>query len=91
MYEENQPIVIVIAPMKAKLLEHCRISEEHSPLVKLMKETMARGFGQRYVDVHTASALDTRFKKLPFLSGEERDATFQCLKSWPLASTEPLA
>ncbi|XP_045887410.1 uncharacterized protein LOC123958197 [Micropterus dolomieu] len=44
---------------------------------------MARELEQRYVDVqqvlHKASALDPRFKKLPFISEVERGATFQCL------------
>ncbi|CAL8370626.1 unnamed protein product [Boreogadus saida] len=48
-----------------------------------MKGTMARELAQRYEDVqqvlHTASALDARFKTLPFLSEEEREAAFQSI------------
>ncbi|XP_049930768.1 E3 SUMO-protein ligase ZBED1-like [Epinephelus moara] len=83
MCEEQQPKVSMIAPLKAKLLEHYSISEEDSTLVTEMKQTMTKELQQRYVDVQQvllrASALDTRFKKLPFLSEKERDATFQCL------------
>ncbi|KAJ8356600.1 hypothetical protein SKAU_G00193940 [Synaphobranchus kaupii] len=83
MCEEEQPTVSMIAPLQAKLLENFTISEEDSTLVSEIKQIMAQELGQRYVDVkqilHTASALDARFKKLPFLNEEERDATFQCL------------
>lgn len=81
MCEEKQPTLSVIAPLKAKLLEQFSISEEDSTLVTEMKEVMANQLGERYVDVqqvlHKASALDARFKKLPFLSEAERAATFQ--------------
>ncbi|XP_074518369.1 E3 SUMO-protein ligase ZBED1-like [Halichoeres trimaculatus] len=83
MCEEEQPTLSIIAPLKAKLLEHFSISEEDSSLLKELKLTMAGELKQRYLDVkqvlHNASALDARFKKLPFLSEEERDATYQCL------------
>ncbi|KAL6479271.1 hypothetical protein MHYP_G00127040 [Metynnis hypsauchen] len=83
MCEEEQPTVSVIAPLQAKLLDHLKAASEDLTLITEMKETMKRELEQRYVDVqqvlHKASALDPRFKKLPFLREEERDATFQCL------------
>ncbi|CAL8288070.1 unnamed protein product [Arctogadus glacialis] len=44
---------------------------------------MSRELSQRYKDVqqvlHIASALDARFKTLPFLSEEEKEAAFQSI------------
>ena len=83
MCDEKQPTLSVIAPLRAKLLLHYSITEEDSALLREMKETMARELAQRYEDVlrvlHTASALDARFKTLPFISGEEREAAFQSI------------
>lgn len=77
MCEEELPMVSMIAPLKAKLLEHSSISEEDFILVRQMKQTIAQELQQWHVDVQQvlqrASALDTRFKKLPFLSEEERE------------------
>ena len=83
MCEEKQPTLSVIAPLRAKLLLHYSNTEEDSGLIREMKGTMARELAQRYEDVqqvlHTASASDARFKTLPFLSEEEREAAFQSI------------
>ena len=81
MCEEKQPTLSVITPLRAKLLVHYLDTEEDSALLGEMKETMSRELSQRYKDVqqvlHKASALDARFKTLPFLSEEEKEAAFQ--------------
>ncbi|XP_077070815.1 uncharacterized protein LOC143722931 [Siphateles boraxobius] len=83
MCEEEQPTVSVIAPLQAKLLKHFTVTAEDSSVITEMKQIMATDLEHRYMDVrpvlYRASALDPRFKKLPFLSEEERDATFQFL------------
>lgn len=52
-------------------------------MIKEMKLTMTRELDKHYGDVqqvlHKVSALDPRFKKLPLISEEERNATFQSL------------
>ncbi|KAB5518450.1 hypothetical protein PHYPO_G00166040 [Pangasianodon hypophthalmus] len=77
MFEEEQPTVSVIAPLQAKL------SQLKTRVITEMKQAMAKDLEHRDVDVrqvlYRASALDPRFKKLPFLSEEDRDATFQDL------------
>ncbi|XP_039520337.1 E3 SUMO-protein ligase ZBED1-like [Pimephales promelas] len=83
MCEEEQPTVSVIAPLQAKLLKHFTVTAEDSSVITEMKQIMAKDLEHRYMDVrqvlYRASALDPRFKNLPFLSEEERDATFQFL------------
>jgi len=83
MCEEEQPTVSVIAPLQAKLLKHFTVTAEDSSVITEMKQIMAKDLEHRYMDVrqvlYRASALDPRYKNLPFLSEEERDATFQFL------------
>ncbi|MCJ8749144.1 hypothetical protein PDJAM_G00172940 [Pangasius djambal] len=83
MCEEEQPNVSVIASLEAKLLEHFTFTAEDSSVITEIKQAMAKDLEHQYVDVrqvlYRASALDPRFRKLPFLSEEERDATFQYL------------
>jgi hypothetical protein len=42
MCEEKQPTLSVIAPLRAKLLVHYRITEEDSALLGEMKATLSR-------------------------------------------------
>lgn len=83
MCEEEQPTVSVFAPLQAKLFKHFTATAEDSSVITEMKQAMAKDLEHRYMDVrqvlYRASSLDPRFKKLPFLSEEERDATFQFL------------
>lgn len=76
MCEEEKLTVSIIAPLKAKLLEHCSVSEEHSTLVTESKQTMTQELERQCADVqqvlHEAPVTDTMFKKLPFKRGEER-------------------
>ncbi|KAK0143585.1 Zinc finger BED domain-containing protein 1 [Merluccius polli] len=83
MCEEKQPTLSMITPLKAKLLDHLKISEEDSTLIKEIKRTMAGDLRDRYLDVQQildkASALDPRFKKLPYTSVEDEEKTFECI------------
>ncbi|KAJ8343843.1 hypothetical protein SKAU_G00311720 [Synaphobranchus kaupii] len=80
MCEEQQPTVSVIAPLKAKLLSHLKPNEDDSAIVKEMKNVMVKDLSDRYSDVndslYKASALDPRFKELPFIEFEERECTY---------------
>ncbi|KAJ8346635.1 hypothetical protein SKAU_G00280360 [Synaphobranchus kaupii] len=80
MCEEQQPTVSVIAPLKAKLLSHLKPNEDDSAIVKEMKNVMVKDLSDRYSDVndslYKASALDPRFKELPFTEFEERECTY---------------
>ncbi|XP_035994609.1 zinc finger BED domain-containing protein 1-like [Fundulus heteroclitus] len=83
MCEEKQPTVSVIAPLRTKLLTHFECAPDDTPLIKDMKRVMAEDLRERYVDEEPfllrAAALDPRFKKLPFLSDERRNQTFECI------------
>lgn len=81
--EEEQPTISMIAPLKAKLENHFQPSDEDPPLIVEMKKAFNNDFGKRYADVsgllHTASALDPRFKALPFLSDHDAERIFTSL------------
>ncbi|XP_038129338.1 E3 SUMO-protein ligase ZBED1-like [Cyprinodon tularosa] len=83
MCEEKQPTVSIIAPLRKKLLTHFEYTPDDTPLIKDMKRVMAEDLRERYVNEEPfllrAAALDLRFKKLPFLSDERRNQTFECI------------
>jgi len=85
MCEEQQPTLSVIAPLQAKMLQHFEEDEDDSPIVREMKCAMAKDLKDRYSGVQSvlniASALDPRFKTLPYLDEEARDSTFESLTS----------
>lgn len=86
MCEEKQPTVSIIAPLHAKLLAHCEVCEgEDSPLITEMKSTLSKDLKDRYSDIqnvlYVASALDPRFKTLPFLNEEQKDLTYESIAS----------
>ncbi|KAK0153171.1 Zinc finger BED domain-containing protein 1 [Merluccius polli] len=76
MSEESMPTVSIIAPLYAKLV---RGTEEHlddTQTIKSIKAAIATDLGKRYAGdeqdtLRMASALDPRFKDLPFLSEAE--------------------
>lgn len=75
MCEEKSPTISVIAPLHAQLLnETVCITEEDSPLVKEIKNTINQDLSKRYNStkekdyLYISSALDPRFKSLLFLS-----------------------
>ena len=83
MCEEEQPTISMIAPLKAKLENHFQPSDDDTPLIVEMKRAFSHDFGKRYADVkdllYTASALDPRFKALPFLSDHDSERIFTSL------------
>ncbi|KAI2645902.1 E3 SUMO-protein ligase ZBED1 [Labeo rohita] len=80
MCEEEQPTVSVIAPLQAKLLKHLEPCEDDTDMTREIKSTMTTDFSSRYTNSRDillkASALDPRFKGLPFLENEEREFVF---------------
>ncbi|KAJ8368840.1 hypothetical protein SKAU_G00088680 [Synaphobranchus kaupii] len=69
-----------ISPLKAKLQKHFEASDEDTALITEMKNVFNNDFEKRYTHLHdllyTASALDPRFKTLPFLSDNEAERIF---------------
>ncbi|XP_053085062.1 E3 SUMO-protein ligase ZBED1 [Pangasianodon hypophthalmus] len=80
MCEEEQPTVSVIAPLQAKLLKHLEPCEDDTGMTREMESVMAADFSYRYTNCRDvllkASALDPRFKGLPFLENEEKKLIF---------------
>lgn len=82
MSQEKNPTVCLIAPVHTKLLQNTEPNTEDSPLVRDIKKAIHDDLSSRYTSeaeknlLYTASALDPRFKALPFLSSEEREQTY---------------
>ncbi|XP_041725467.1 E3 SUMO-protein ligase ZBED1-like [Coregonus clupeaformis] len=80
MCEEDQPTLSVIAPLQAKLLKHLQPCEDDSTLVAEIKRVMASDLSTRYRGtqdaLNIASALDPRFKELPYLEKEDREQVY---------------
>lgn len=80
--QEKTPTVCLIAPVHAKLIQNTRPCAEDSPLVREIKQAISEDLSKRYSieqernTLHTASALDPRFKALAFLSEKEREDTY---------------
>lgn len=83
MSQKKNPTVSLIAPVHAKLIQNTKPSAEDLPLVWDVKKAINEDLSKRYTTeqeintLHTASALDPRFKALPFLSEEEREETYR--------------
>uniref|UniRef100_A0A8C4EH42 Zinc finger BED domain-containing protein 1 n=1 Tax=Dicentrarchus labrax TaxID=13489 RepID=A0A8C4EH42_DICLA len=77
MSEEANPTVSLVAPVMAQLLQNMTETRD-SAMVREIKNVVRTDLMKRYKSVaekkmlHTASALDPRFKGLPFLTEEER-------------------
>ncbi|XP_051804464.1 E3 SUMO-protein ligase ZBED1-like isoform X2 [Acanthochromis polyacanthus] len=80
MSEEMTPTLSVIAPMHARLLDQMTSVPDDSPVIKELKTAVHVNLSSRYEalkeTLYEASALDPRFKTLPFLSQEACDDTF---------------
>lgn len=79
---ENSPTASVIMPLRNQLLHKILIENDNdNQLVRQMKETMKTDFQNRYSQIedylNTISALDPRFKSLPFATEEERSTVFE--------------
>ncbi|KAK7877985.1 hypothetical protein WMY93_031365 [Mugilogobius chulae] len=79
MSEEKTPTVSVVAPLISQLSQGAVVKTSDSAVTRDIKHAIAEDLGKRYPDktfLRMASALDPRFKALPFLSEEEQDNTF---------------
>ncbi|KAF3856034.1 hypothetical protein F7725_016757 [Dissostichus mawsoni] len=78
MSEESNPTVSLIAPINAQLFQDMTGTIGDSPMIHAIKNAIKTDLLKRYNSeaekkiLHTASALDPRFKGLPFLTVEER-------------------
>ncbi|XP_051980577.1 E3 SUMO-protein ligase ZBED1-like [Xyrauchen texanus] len=92
MSEEKCPTLSVIAPLHAQLLKEMTSLPEDSRVVKDMKDEIKKNLSTRYVNqkdmLYIASAIDPRFKALPFLNEEERDKTFSRLQTEAVCGME---
>ncbi|XP_070399218.1 E3 SUMO-protein ligase ZBED1-like [Nothobranchius furzeri] len=72
MSEESVPTLSVIAPLHAKLMIGAQESHDDTLTVSDIKAAIAEDLGKRHASekdtLHMASAVDPRFKGLPFLS-----------------------
>ncbi|XDV19429.1 hypothetical protein PO909_024899 [Leuciscus waleckii] len=84
MSEEHNPTVSLIAPLIAQLLHNMSDTIEDSPMIHEIKNAIKTDLLKRYSSeaekkiLYTASALDPRFKGMPFLMEEERLTQIQC-------------
>ncbi|KAK0153298.1 Zinc finger BED domain-containing protein 1 [Merluccius polli] len=79
MSQEKNPSACLIAPVHTKLLQNTEPNTEDSPLVRDIKKAIHDDLSSSEAEkslLYTASALDPRFKALPFLSEEEREQTY---------------
>ena len=79
MSEEKTPTVSIIAPLQAQLCQGSAEQPDDSGIVKEVKRALAQDLGKRYSNksfLQMASALDPRFKALPFLTEGGRDDIF---------------
>ncbi|KAL2102146.1 hypothetical protein ACEWY4_001314 [Coilia grayii] len=92
MSEEKTPTLSVIAPLHSLLLKEMTSLPDDSKVVKDLKDEIKKNLSMRYVNqkdmLHVASAIDPRFKALPFLSEEERESTFSTLKTEAISEME---
>uniref|UniRef100_A0A672JQE7 BED-type domain-containing protein n=1 Tax=Salarias fasciatus TaxID=181472 RepID=A0A672JQE7_SALFA len=105
MSEEGMPTLSVIAPLHAKLVMETEENSEDSQTVKDIKAAIAQDLSKRYANDETlymASAVDPRFKNLPFLPEEKQRLIYSRLtdaivtekqkhsvKDQPAPSSEP--
>lgn len=80
MSEEKTPTLSIIAPLHAQLCQSAEILATDSAATKEIKNAVSVDLGKRYVSdkpfLCMASALDPRFKALPFLEETERQETY---------------
>lgn len=83
MSEESMPTLSIIAPLHAKLIVGTEESPHDTQTVKDIKTAIAEDMAKRYSSdremLSMASAVDPRFKELPFLSEAESSETYSRL------------
>lgn len=75
MSEETTQTLSVVAPLLAQLIHDLQDSPTDSNLTKVIKSVMCQDLNKRYLNKETlyvATAMDLRFKALPFLSKDQR-------------------
>ncbi|XP_051973846.1 E3 SUMO-protein ligase ZBED1-like [Xyrauchen texanus] len=74
MSEETTPTLSVVAPLLAQLIHDLQDSPADSSLTKEIKSVICQDLNKRYLNkeaLYVASAMDPRFKALPFLSEDQ--------------------
>ncbi|XP_056322340.1 E3 SUMO-protein ligase ZBED1-like [Danio aesculapii] len=83
MSEKKTPTLSVVAPLQDTLINGLKPIEDESAVIKEMKAAMAGDLQKRYIDLkatlHACSAMDPRFKSLPFLTEDERQEVYDGL------------
>lgn len=83
MSKEKTPTLSVVAPLQDTLINGLKLVEGESAVIKEMKAAMAGDLQKRYTDLkatlHACSAMDPRFKSLPFLTENERQKVYDGL------------
>lgn len=79
--EAASPTLSVVAPLHAQLVHELQDNPTDSTLTRELKTTMCQDLNKRYLNekeaLYKASALDPRFKSLPFLSEDEREDVYK--------------
>ncbi|XP_050958508.1 E3 SUMO-protein ligase ZBED1-like [Labeo rohita] len=81
MSKESCPTLSVVAPLHAQLIQDFQESRADSEIVKEIKAAICQDLSKRYMDqqketMYVCSALDPRFKALPFLPDDEREEIY---------------
>lgn len=85
MSTETSPSVSMIVPLKKMILKAMRPSEEDSSTIKDVKSAITEDLQGRYTNphiqcyLHRATALDPRFKSLPYLEDASRQKVYSDL------------
>lgn len=83
MSKEKTPTLSVIAPLQDTLINGLKPIEGESAVIKEMKAAMSGDLQKRYIDLkatlHACSAMDPRFKSLPFLTENQRQEVYDGL------------
>ncbi|XP_038133614.1 E3 SUMO-protein ligase ZBED1-like [Cyprinodon tularosa] len=78
--EEASPTLSIVAPLHAQLIHELQDKPSDSTLTRELKTAMYQDLNKRYLNekeaLYKASALDPRFKALPFLSEDEREDVY---------------
>ena len=80
--EESSPTACLIAPLQAQLCQETISNIAESSIIREIKQAINEDLRKRYNSdlerstLRSASALDPRFKGLPFLSNEDIEETF---------------
>ncbi|KAL2082256.1 hypothetical protein ACEWY4_022074 [Coilia grayii] len=78
--EETRPTLSIVAPLHAQLVHQLQDNPSDSTLTRELKTTICQDLNKRYLNekeaLYKASALDPRFKALPFLSEDEREDVY---------------